>query len=75
MILIIISLLSCNFILKFISLKNVNSWFDWIINGMIIGSITFITLFIIFLNNKDFKEALNLDKILKLIKNRRENGS
>ena len=60
LILIIISMLSCNFILKFISLKIVNSWFDWISNGMIIGNITFITVFIIFLSNKDFKNNLKI---------------
>lgn len=66
LILIIISILSCNFILKFISLKIVNSWFDWIINGMIIGSITFIITFVIFLSNKDFRVNVLL---LKKIKN------
>lgn len=60
LILIIISLLSCNFILKFISLKTVNSWFDWIINGVIVGSITFIIVFIIFLSNRDFRNNLLL---------------
>ena len=60
LILIIISLLSCNFILKFISLKVVNSWFEWIINGVIVGSITFITVFIVFLSNKDFRNNLLL---------------
>ena len=58
LILIIISLLSCNFILKFISLKIVNSWFDWIINGVIVGSITFVIVFIVFLSNKDFRDNL-----------------
>ena len=60
LILIIISLLSCNFILKFISLKNINSWFDWIMNGVIVGSITFIITFIVFLGNKDFRNNLLL---------------
>ena len=60
LILITISLLSCNFILKFISLKVVNSWFDWIINGVIVGSITFVTVFVIFLSNKDFRSNLLL---------------
>ena len=62
LILIIISILSCNFILKFISLKIVNSWFDWIINGIIVESITFITMFIIFLSNKDFRDNLIIMK-------------
>ena len=66
LILIIISILSCNFILKFISLKVVNSWFDWIINGIIVGSITFIITFVIFLSNKDFRVNVLL---LKKIKN------
>ena len=58
LILIIISLFICNFILKFIPLKIVNSWFDWIINGVIVGSITFVIMFVIFLSNKDFKDNL-----------------
>ena len=66
LILIIISLFACNFILKFISLKVVNSWFDWIINGIIVGSITFVIIFIIFLSNKDFRDDILL---LKKIKN------
>lgn len=62
LILITISLLSCNFILNFILLKNVNSWFDWIINGIIVGSITFVVTFVIFLSNKDFKNDLEFLK-------------
>ena len=62
LILIIISLLACNFILKFISLKIINLWFDWIINGVIIGSITFIITFIVFLSNKDFRDNILLLK-------------
>ena len=62
LILIITSIFSCNFILKFISLKTVNSWFDWIINGVIVGSITFIVVFIVFLNNKDFRDNLRIMK-------------
>lgn len=58
LILVIISLLSCNFIFKFISLQNANSWFLWIINGIIVGSITFIIIFIIFLSNKSFRKNL-----------------
>lgn len=58
LILTIISLLSCNFILKFIPLKNINSWLDWIVQGTIVGSITLIIIFIIFLSNKDFRSNL-----------------
>lgn len=60
LILIIVSLLSCNFILKFVSLKNVNSWLDWMINGVIVGSIIFTIVFIIFLGNEDFRDNLLL---------------
>lgn len=58
LILIMISLFSCNYILKFISLKEVSSWFDWIINGIIVGSISLIILFGIFFSNKDFRDNL-----------------
>lgn len=58
LILIVISLLSCNFILSFISLKVIKSWIDWIINGITVGSITFIIIFVIFLSDKDFREGL-----------------
>ena len=58
LVLIILSLLSCNFILNFIPLKNISSWFDWIIQGVIVGSITFIITFVIFLSNKDFRSNL-----------------
>lgn len=62
-ILIITSLLSCNFILKFLSLKVVKSWFDWIINGAIIGSIAFVIMFIIFLSNEDFRKIINIEQL------------
>ena len=65
LILIFFSLLSCNTILKFIPLKNVNSWFDWIIQGIIIGSMTLIITFIVFLSNKDFRDNLLFMRRLK----------
>lgn len=58
LILIVASLLSCNCIMKFIPLKNIGIWFDWIIQGIIVGSVTFITVFVIFLSNKDFRSNL-----------------
>lgn len=58
LILIIISLFSCNYILNFIPLKEVISWFDWIINGILVGSISLIVIFVIFLSNKDFRDNL-----------------
>ena len=57
----IISLFICNFILKLISLKIVNIWYDWLINAIIVGSITFIVIFIIFFSNKDFRKIINFE--------------
>ena len=57
-VLIVISLLSCNYILNFIPLKEVISWFDWIINGVIVGSVSLVIMFTIFLSNKDFRDNL-----------------
>ena len=64
--LIITSLFSCNYILNFISLKEVVLWFDWIINGVIVGSVNLIVIFIIFLSNKDFRNLLKEKIIIKL---------
>ncbi len=61
LILMIVSLLSCNFTLKYILLKNVNTWFDWIIKGIIIGSTTAMITFIIFLSNKNFRKNFKED--------------
>lgn len=66
LILILISILSCNFIFKFISLKDINSWIEWVKQGFIVGTITFVVIFIIFLSNKDFRNNL---LILKGAKN------
>lgn len=58
LILIIISIFSCNYILSFIPLKEIISWLDWVINGVIVGSISLIIMFAIFLSNKDFRDNL-----------------
>lgn len=58
LILIIISLLSYSFVIKFISLKDIDLWFNWIVQGIIVGSIVFIITFIIFLSNEDFRSNL-----------------
>lgn len=58
LILIIISIFSCNYILSFIPLKEVISWFDWVINGVIVGSVSLIIMVTIFLSNKDFRDNL-----------------
>ena len=61
LILMIASLLSCNFTLKYILLKNISTWFDWIIKGTMIGSTTAMITFIIFLSNKDFRKNFKED--------------
>lgn len=71
LILIVFSLLSCNFILKFIPLKNITSWLEWIRHGIIVGSMTFIVTFIIFLSNKDFRKIINTEQ-LKFIGDKNE---
>lgn len=62
--LIILSIFSCNFIFKYILLKKITSWFDWIKQGVIIGIISIIILFIIFLYNKDFR--LHIKKLFNI---------
>ena len=57
--LISISILGCKFMLEFISIKIVNSWNEWVIQSIVIGSITFIIVFIVFLSNKNFRDILN----------------
>ena len=58
LILAIVFLLSDNFVLKYISLKTVTSWLEWIIQGSLVGSITVVVIFIIFLINRDFRNIL-----------------
>lgn len=60
LILIVILILVNNFILTFIPLKNINSWFDWIVQGAIIGIIVLIITFLISLSNKEFRNSINL---------------
>ena len=60
LILISFSLFSCNYTLNHINLSNITSWFEWIKQGILVGSITFMLTFIIFLSNKDFRENLKI---------------
>ncbi len=66
LILTFISIVSCNFILSFINLRNiVISWYEWIRQGFITGIIVGIITFIIFLSNKNFRDNLiNCNNIL-----------
>ena len=61
LILMTFSLLSCNFTLKYVLLKNINTWFGWITKGIMIGSMTVMITFIIFLSNKDFRKNFKED--------------
>lgn len=58
LILIIISLLSLNKIIKFFIVDEINSWLDWILYSIKISIITSIVLSVIFLLNKDFRTVL-----------------
>lgn len=60
-ILVIISLLICNFILKFLPIREFSSWSNWIMNGMLISGISLIIVFIVFFNNKDFRNIFLLN--------------
>lgn len=64
LILILISIFSCDYFLSFISLKETTSWIEWIKQGVLIGIISLLIIFIIFLSNKDFR------KNLKYLKNK-----
>lgn len=63
LVLVIFSLWSCNFVFKFISLKSISSCFDWTAQGVIVGSLTFMITFIVFLTNEDFRRNLKSLKI------------
>ena len=56
-ILINISLISVNFIIKkFFIVKNIFSWFSWIIYAIKISGVSFIIMLIIFLINREFRK-------------------
>lgn len=58
LILIILSVSSCNFVFKFIVSKELTSWFGWIKQGVVVGTISFIVLGTIFLGNKNFRISI-----------------
>lgn len=61
--LVIISMLICDFILDFTTLKNIFSWKDWIICAIKISLISLISIFLIFFVNKDFRKIKKLNKL------------
>lgn len=62
LILIMISLLSCNFISKFLlSIEEFNSWNDWIVGGILTSIASLIIVFIVFCSNEDFRNIFLLN--------------
>ena len=62
LILLSISFISCNYIIELLNLKFSISWTNLLLEGSIIGSITFVIIFSILLSNKNFKELLKFRK-------------
>ena len=58
LILVLLSIGSLNILIKPFINNNINTWFSWILYAIKISSISFITIFIIFLLNKDFRLLL-----------------
>lgn len=58
LILILLSIYISNEIFKFISLKIINNWLDWICQSIVIAILYFIIIFVIFLSNKEFRKIL-----------------
>lgn len=58
LILVIISLLSLNFITKPFIQKNITSWLDWIIYAIKMSSISLLVITLVFLLNKDFRNLI-----------------
>lgn len=56
LILITISLITCNLITNLIEFRQIFSWKEWILQAISIGIISFGLTFVIFLTNKDFKK-------------------
>lgn len=68
LILVITSLLASNFIINLIKFNENISWINWFIQAVIVGSITTIITFTVFLSNKDFRSILLETKKLILKK-------
>ena len=58
LILIIISLLSLNKIIRFFIVNEINSWLNWVLYSIKISIFTSIVLSVVFLLNKDFRNVL-----------------
>ena len=58
LILVLLSIGSLNVLIKPFINNNINTWLSWILYAIKISSISFITIFIIFLLNKDFRLLL-----------------
>ncbi|WP_300363913.1 oligosaccharide flippase family protein [Fusobacterium sp.] len=58
LILVLLSIVSLNIVIKPFIKENINSWFSWIIYAIKISSISFIVIFTVFLLNKDFRRGI-----------------
>lgn len=58
LILVLLSIVSLNILVKPFIKENINSWFSWIIYAIKISSISFIVTFTVFLLNKDFRRVI-----------------
>lgn len=66
LILIIVSLLSLNKIIRFFIVNEISSWLSWILYSIKISIVTSIGLILIFLLNRDFRNLLKEKIIIKL---------
>lgn len=57
-VLLIISFISCNYMANIINLNFILSWINWIFRGIILISISGVTIFVIFLSNRNFRNVL-----------------
>lgn len=58
LVLLLISLLCLNIVIKPFIKENINNWFDWISYSAVISLVVGLTLFIIFLINSDFRNLI-----------------
>lgn len=69
--LIIISLISCHYIINLIKFPLVTSWIIWIVKGSVISSVILLITIIVFLLDKDFRKIINI--LILILKNKINN--
>ena len=58
--LILLSLIILNIIIKFFRKKVINNWLEWLMYAGTVSIVTVIVLFLIFLLNKDFRNVIKI---------------